>query len=222
MAGESITAEAAGGIGNLALYRMCAETPFHEDCKAISDKVLVIGRVYAASPARGMEADDQIGFIDSLAAHLHAYRDRLDPPLLGLQSRVFPECINEVIQLHKFVDEVIVRFSADWQTCRAQKRKVHARASFTSKYLHFHAPDAFPILDKYSELGVFTLQPKIRAPKLSRYERFCNAVASLTHERGFAAGSLRTLDTDLVARGRVESARLEAQRRQTKTNSAHG
>lgn len=200
---EVMTAEAAGGIGNLALYQMCAGSLDHADANKVSDKITVIGRVYAASPARGMAASDEADFVLALAAHLVAYRHQIDEPLQYLREQSFPACFADAVALHEFFEGLVVGFSAEWQERNERSRKVRSRPSFASKYLHFHAPDAFPILDRFSELGVFRIGPKTRRHGKGRYEHFCTAISALMQKQEFKGRSLRSIDTELLKYGRL-------------------
>ncbi len=200
---EGMTADTAGGIGNLALYQMCAGSLDHADARKVSDKITVIGRVYAASPARGMATSDEADFVLSLAAHLVANRHQIDEPLQDLREQSFPACFADAVALHKFFEGLVVGFSAEWQEQSKRKRKVRSRPSFASKYLHFHAPNAFPILDRFSELGVFGICPTVRTKEASRYEHFCAALRALMERPEFKNRNLRSIDTELLRHGRL-------------------
>lgn len=206
--------EAARGIGNLALYEMCAKWPDHSNAQHVADKILVIGRVYSASPSRGLASSDAGGFFECLAAHLVSNGADVDAALGKLRKGSFPDIKAHAVALHEKLDELIVAFTKSWKTGDDKGRNVHSRASFVSKYLHFHAPDAFPILDKYSELGIPAEISGRRKRGMSRYGHFCESFAKLMHLPEYEGKSLRHIDAELVRSGREVEARKLAQRAQ--------
>jgi len=145
---------AAGGLANTTLYRMVAENPGHQDPKIVADKLLVIGRVYSAAVTRGAGArsEDDSDLSKTLYPHLAArivdVQPELDRQLVQLNrlERVDASSLAAVATCHQLLADVLVTAINEWRSATSL-RTVRARDSFVSKYLHFHAPMAFFILD---------------------------------------------------------------------------
>lgn len=121
------------GWGNEVLYRMCRERPQHTDNDVISGKLWLIGRAYSAAIERG--AGDAIiagkDLHQTIAPEIKA--SPLDAWLKEISDIEFvdKENLSRVLAVHQ-------RFTLLMK--RLTKRE---RRSFTSKYLHFHNPNAF-------------------------------------------------------------------------------
>ncbi|SEP82439.1 hypothetical protein SAMN05428969_1071 [Devosia sp. YR412] len=145
---------AAGGLANTTLYRMAAENPGHADARLVADKLLVIGRVYSAAVTRGAGQRDHLNeqlprkLYDHLAERLVRVNSTLDGQLAQLNKidRIDVDNLAAVVECHRFLNGELVQSIKDWQGPN-RSREVQARDSFVSKYLHFHAPMAFFILD---------------------------------------------------------------------------
>lgn len=138
-----------GGYMNHVLYKMCAEQPKHEDAAMVEGKIQLIGRAYSASPGRGIKIDK---FYPRLAQVISRHGNALDEKILVAQAggRISRELLPVVVDAHDFLNRLIGDFIRDNLELDAI-RKVGHRRSFCSKYLHFHAPMAFPILDSVAE-----------------------------------------------------------------------
>ena len=188
---EAIYEQAAGGIGNLAFYRMCGEFPSHDDVARVRSKLIFISRVYSVSRGLG-------GKWDQLAEAIVLDCDKLDQAIAKAAGGPFMCNVKAVVKAHRRLDKI---------TCSTlTKNGVSAsgRASFASKYLHFHAPDAFPILDRFAVAGLKFRTPGFRTAKLDAqpYERFCERFAFYVSSSGRARDSLRHIDIELVELGR--------------------
>ena len=191
MPNETVNKEAADGVGNLAFYRMCADFPDHRDENVVWQKVLFIARVYSVSRGLG-------GKWDALSKALVKHADKLDRKLAKARRLPFGVNMESVLKCHNFLDKLVC------ETIRGEARNVHGRASFTSKYLHFHAPDSFPILDQHALRGLQSLTaecPGYRADG-PPYERFCKRFEYYLHSMGTQKESLRQIDTRLVDIGK--------------------
>lgn len=144
-------------MGNTILYRMVREWRDHDRSDIIFDKMLIIGRVYSASVTRGagQKGKDVPDVEEDLLRHL-AERVRLDGKELDSRiaacrasGRVNCGSAHLAIETHSFLNNLIVEGIRDWRGNPPAdgQRKVRARNSFVSKYLHFHAPMFFFILD---------------------------------------------------------------------------
>jgi hypothetical protein len=191
MPNETDTADAASGIGNLAFYRMCEEFPLHNDQDEVSDKLVFISRVY--SVARGLGGEWK-----ALAKEIVQNGVKLDEKIAISRSKPFLHNIDAVTKCHSYLNEL---------TCRVLSnagQPANNRASFASKYLHFHAPDAFPIMDALACSGLRKRTQGFRTSleEPTPYVRFCERLAHHVREKRLEAISLRHIDKQLVAVGR--------------------
>lgn len=136
------------GFGNEVLYRMCAEQPGHNDLDVVEGKMWLIGRAYAATIER--RAGDGFSLRRGLAGNKDALAE-IDDWLQGIRgiTEVNHENVGKVIAVHKkFVDlisGIIIKGNPNPKA--VDPAKVIMKRSFASKYLHFHAPNAFFIYD---------------------------------------------------------------------------
>ena len=141
---------------------MVAENPKHDDVEVIKDKMLVIGRVYAAAVTRGAGVKDEINdglpskLYDHLAQSIKDDGSRLDKDIgeIAKLDRVCRITLKHVVAVHSYLDNQIVRAINSWQKKSVEGhavRGVRSRISFVSKYLHFHAPMAVFIYDSISQ-----------------------------------------------------------------------
>lgn len=147
---------AAGGMGNTVLYKMVQDFPDHSCPDIVGDKMLIIGRVYSAAVTRGAGLkggdveDNEGGLYRHLAEQIVAKGSELDKQIENCRNygRVTLANVHSVIEAHTFLNGLIVEgIKALRGQDSTSERKVWARSSFVSKYLHFHVPMAFFILD---------------------------------------------------------------------------
>lgn len=160
-------------MGNTVLYRMVRDYPDHKDPAIVQDKMLIIGRVYSASVTRGggSKGEESESKADGLYHHLAQAvvekGDELDQMIEQCRSieRVSFENLETVAKVHQFLNGIIVASIKGWRGSGGEGvRGVHGRISFVSKYLHFHAPMAFFILDSIVvETLKFLRMPRSRA-----------------------------------------------------------
>lgn len=159
--------EAAGGFGNTILYRMVKENLHHETPAVTKGKIGIIGRVYAAAVNRGAGERNQENanldkkLIDHLAKKIKRRHVAVDECIGECRKikRVSYENIRYIIETHSFLNAIIVDGINEWREYNG--REVKDRSSFTSKYLHFHAPMAFFILDGIVEKELNTKLSKL-------------------------------------------------------------
>lgn len=191
MPNESDTVEAAHGVGNLAFYRMCRDFPAHDQWEVVYDKVLFIARVYSVGRNMG-------GQWEAIAQAIVQIGAKLDKHLAELDGTLFPDNSKRVVKVHAMLDEAV---------CKALQTKgidAKGRPSFASKYLHFHRPDAFPILDSLAKAGLAskTGDFKTKRCKPKDYPVFCERLAEYMKRPKIVGRSLRHIDTKLVTLGR--------------------
>lgn len=147
---------------------MCRDYPNHDKPELVRNKMIFIARVY--SVARNMG-----GKWDEMANAVVCIHEELDHALNALDGSRFPDSVDAVISVHAMLDKGV---------CNVLKKndtETPLRHSFSSKYLHFHRPDAFPILDSFAKLGLASKTPHFRTKlrKPTPYAAFCKRMASL-------------------------------------------
>jgi hypothetical protein len=207
--------ETAGGLANVVLYRMAIENPHHNDAKIVADKMLVIGRVYSAAVTRGggerndERSDLPVTLYEHLARLVVAQHGELDQRLTDLNKleRVEPDNLVGVVECHAFLSKILIAGINEWRAPTAI-RGVRARDSFVSKYLHFHAPMVFFILDsvarnKLKQRGLRGWRPTwptaFRSDLRTDYAKYCLRVhAYAVREFGGQAWTPRLVDGELL------------------------
>lgn len=185
-------------VGNDWLYKLCKRYPKHKNVQEVVAKIWLIGRAYSAAAERGVsgkgQSEDYIirlsqRFIDQNADRFLAR--------LPKQPGNFNEHLSVVTETHHLVESV---FSNDDEL---------GRVSLTSKYLHFHRPDLFPIYDSRAATAIAKVTPDSRftgyalPPEhaTTLYGKFCVRCAWLIDEMTRQANktpTLRQLDTMLL------------------------
>jgi hypothetical protein len=188
--------ETVGGLGNSVLYRMCADYPDHDDVAMVSDKLALIARQYSVARNLG-------GAYADIAKRLIEPALDLDGRLQALEVTGFNrDSLPQVIELHRDVDQRVIA-AIPSKPVKGKQRQHRSRASFVSKYLHFHAPHAFPILDSFAELAIAKEVPRPpNAPRKERYADYCHRMLELMEKETNAALPLRQIDRRLVAAGK--------------------
>jgi len=120
-------------LGNLVLYDLCKNHPFHKTNEEIIAKIWLIGRSYAASIERRKTNDETINddfYSDKVAPIIQ--KSDIDNWINKCRSS---KSINDILQVHHNVTNLFNTISG------LNKR------SLASKYLHFHLPEYFFIYD---------------------------------------------------------------------------
>jgi hypothetical protein len=199
-------AAVAGPFENQILYRMCRDHPAHDDPYVTAGKIMAIGRIYAASPERGAGTAQRPGESLPEAIGMALSRTDLDARLgeLRFEARLSRELIAPLSALHCELVSWIIDATKLWSLKSVQDSGWPAaqHGSFASKYLHFHRPNAFPISDQYARAGLQCLN----GVGTTTYARLCAGVLNVAAQSP-ANWTPRSIDTGLVAAGRVHSAR---------------
>jgi hypothetical protein len=194
----------SGPFENQILYRMCAEHPLHKDPFVTSGKVIAIGRIYAASPERGAGKGRHPSQTIFAAVGETLVESNLDHKLEAIGDSFFEDdgVASKVVDLHGYLVDRIGRAITLWSTNgESDDWTPRAYKSFASKYLHFHFPNAFPIMDSFAVLG---LRSNVTTGSIDTYAKFCAAM--LDHVKSqIGPWSLRGIDTRLVLQGREQS-----------------
>ena len=199
---------AGGFFENQTLYRMCFDYPRHDDPYVTAGKIITIGRVYSASPERkaGKAVSGGEPLLRRIARRLG--ETRLDEALssIDFDARFSGKLAQEVVDVHGLVNATIGTAIREWN---GREDESFGRESFASKYLHFHRPNAFPILDRYSLDGVRSFFPRHRVSKLAPagdntvYTRFCELVLLFVERRQVAPDwTPRSIDPALMIAGK--------------------
>jgi hypothetical protein len=196
----------AGEFENRILYAMCRDNPSHDCAYINAGKVMAIGRIYAASPERGAGKPKEPGtpLVECLGQRLSG--STIDDMINNIEfNDLFSEkIIASVIDAHNYLVEEVVSATCGWSSfSNNEDWKPREQASFASKYLHVHRPNAFPIMDFFARAGLKCLgQPG----SFDAYKSFCEAL--LKHTKTLNGDwTPRSLDRTLVKRGRIHQDR---------------
>jgi hypothetical protein len=132
----------AASYGNQVLYKMCVERPKHTHLDTIASKIWLIGRSYAAAIERGAGEQIEEGedfYMKKVAPAILAAP--IDEWITGVHhiERLTSENILDSLRCHKKVMDLFTSIAGGT-----------TKRSLASKYLHFHAPNAFFIYDSRS------------------------------------------------------------------------
>jgi len=193
----------AGTYENQVLYRMCAEHVGHDDPYISSGKIISIGRIYAASPERGAGRAPANGYTVPKAIAEQLKTGELNDKIqeIGFNERTCDdEVLTKVVNTHTFLVGEIVKAISKWREDNEYGDKPAPRrhASFASKYLHFHRPNAFPIMDSLAKTG---LRCAGRSKTFRDYKKFCEEFIGYANEMP-EGWTPRGVDSYLVERGR--------------------
>lgn len=145
-------------LGNKVLYDLCDEYPDHTDDQKIVAKVWLIGRSYAAAVERGRSVDTDAqtteAFYKLVAEAIKGANidKRLSELKNGNHMNTRPETETFRLGLELHAELLHALYFANGSNKR----------SFCSKYLHFHARNAFFIYDSIAARGLSTLLPRIQ------------------------------------------------------------
>lgn len=159
---------------NKVLYQMCRDKPMHDDAWVTAGKILTIGRVYSASPERGAgkARDKSTSLFEHIGNKLAA--SNIDARIKGINfdDRITTQSVlTKVCEAHSDLVRLIRSAATQWNGGSVSPKKQH---SFASKYLHFHRPNAFPLMDSIAKKGLKTA--KVKGASSGCYRRYCLAV----------------------------------------------
>lgn len=137
--------------GNSVLYKMCEEKPLHNEKNIVASKVWLIGRSYAAAIERTKSGEKLETIIDKFWDELKSKSESVDCTLRTISMIPIEEIGNNVqtiLDAHKQFMDII------------EKATTMDKRSLTSKYLHFHCPNAFFIYDSRARRAINKLVKK--------------------------------------------------------------
>lgn len=125
---------------NRMLYQFVRDNPSNTDKAQIASKALIIGRSLAASaerrtPSEAEPVSGTANFYDLLG---QTVADSMVGELLDMLDEhqdLTPMLIGDVVKVHSFLCGAVTKVTQ--KDC----------SSFSSKYLHFHRPKLFPMMD---------------------------------------------------------------------------
>jgi hypothetical protein len=198
----------AGPFENRILYAMCGDKPGHTCVYVTAGKVTAIGRIYAASPERGAGSGQLPDITLAQAIGERLQTSCLDEKLnkIAFCDRFSAYLRDQVVETHKYLVAEIAAVIKGWSSHAAKNVdwKPRNQASFASKYHHFHRPNAFPIMDSFAKAGLVCTG--LKAAHVESYGGFCTGM--VLHVKNLVPNwTPRSVDTALVARGRMHAAR---------------
>jgi hypothetical protein len=202
-------AKTAGHFENKILYAMCRDYPDHEDPYVTAGKITAIGRIYAAAPERGAGTGRGKGSL-SQAIAVRLAKSELDKRLdaIAFSDRFSETNRSQIVEAQQLLVDEIARATRGWSISGNDSSwSPRNQLSFASKYLHFHRPNAFPIMDSYAKAGLACVG--LKGP-FSTYERFCAGIARHVEEQDLG-WTLRSIDAGLIDRGRAHLDRTDSQ-----------
>ena len=139
-------------LGNAWLYKLFETYPSNQNPEEIVAKVWILGRCYAAAVER-RKSDDKL-------TNDEFYKTKV---VHAIQSVQLDQLIAKIKSEH---DEVIqIKIKLESHKILQDKLKVitgHDKRSFSSKFLHFHLPDAFYIYDTRAVNGLKLLPDNLK------------------------------------------------------------
>ncbi|WP_298399713.1 hypothetical protein [Sphingobium sp.] len=194
--------KAAGGYFNNALYRVTANQPMHSDPDVVFAKVVIIGRSYSAAVTRGAgqlptdaETEEDRSLNTFIAKSISNNSKWIDKKISYINNydNLTINNIFDIVDFHRKFDDLIIKSIKIWRKDNniISKKDVSSRSSFCSKYLHFHAPMHFFIMDSIA-------QRRLKEIMVGKNGRWPNTVWpegwQAETETDYARFSLRMLD----------------------------
>lgn len=191
-------------ILNNMLYEAVENNPSNLDRSQIIGKLMLIGRTYSASVERrktnGHIKDDRQALEVVIAAAEAIARSKVDYLLstIGQNEKLTVERVSVAADIHLEICSALAEANG------------RENSSLASKYLHFHRPNFFPIVDSYVREGwswvMEAMQQSYRGwrvlGKVARYGDWCEKIVSLQADiernLGYSV-SLRQVDSYLLS-----------------------
>lgn len=130
---------------NRMLYQLVRENPSNTDPAQIASKALIIGRSLAASAERRRVKGDSV----SSGSFYHVLAESISKSMVEELLQLLPEkgaitrsSITDVVKVHARLCEAVTGLTD--RDC----------SSFASKYLHFHRPNHFPMMDSRARIAL--------------------------------------------------------------------
>lgn len=179
-------------IGNRVLYKMCEDHPRHRRPDDVIAKIWLIGRAYAAAIERRKTQDSNLGDV--------FYTNVVVPTIIAsdidrwIAKAMRSESRADILDAHFKTTNLFNAISG------------LGKRSLASKYLHFHAPHLFYILDQRARKGLagITELRTVRGAGWDNQYRLlydkCSALTVAIQERYSIKLSPRQVDNLLLSR----------------------
>jgi hypothetical protein len=189
---------------NQMLYESVERNPSNTDRSQIIGKLMLIGRTYSASVERRKTNGDQKDERQALEVVIEAAeaisKSRLERLLSELSS-------DESLTLERIPFATEIHLELAGALAKANGRE---NSSLASKYLHFHRPQFFPIVDSYVREGWSWVMDALGSSyrgwrmfgKVSHYGAWCERVIQLQEHLADTQNeklSLRQIDNYLLS-----------------------
>jgi hypothetical protein len=143
---------------NQILYDMCEKARTNTKEEEIIAKLRLIGRSQASALERGAKCE-RLGddlYVLSAAPAVRAAGEELDTRIGGLRQhpRITADLSERILETHAFLTGLLHSVT-----------QIHNR-SLASKYLHYHAPEIFPIYDSRAYASLQSLNTAFGIKKL--------------------------------------------------------
>lgn len=153
-------------VSDGALYKMCKEYPLHKNASETVSKLFLIGRSYAAAIERGVQ----------LKKGESIYEDRI-PKIFEKEKygKKIDDALKNITE-HKDLYKIFFAYNLTLEFFSKISGK--SNKSLASKYLHFHKPDTFFIMDSRAKnaisdvLATLALPAKLNSNDLEPYRKF--------------------------------------------------
>jgi hypothetical protein len=188
---------------NRMLYSFVRENPSNLDRAMIASKALVIGRSLSASPERRTSSVENpvAGTSNFYAALADSIATSLVDELLEMCERdehICPQLSTHAVKTHRFLCDAVSKVMG--KDC----------SSFASKYLHFHRPNIFPMMDSRARVALgwiaeeqdwrFAVTTSRDSKNYRAYVDFYLKVREFLQEKWGSPLSLRQMDNILLNR----------------------
>lgn len=189
---------------NSMLYQAVADNPSNTDKPQIIGKLMLIGRTYSASLERRKKqgnGSDERHALEVIIAAADAIAASNCPKLLdsiAVNDKLTAKRLPEAVAIHR-------------ELCKALAiANNRENSSLASKYLHFHRPEFFPIVDSFVRKGWSWVMDELEISykgwsvfgKVERYKDWCIRVLelrALMEQSLHQAVSLRQVDNYLLS-----------------------
>jgi hypothetical protein len=124
-------------FGNQILYDLCKQNLYHKKTDKILAKVLIIGRTYAVALDRNKREKGQGEdfYLDKVVPAFKKSKIDINIASIKKYKKITLPMIPELLRVHKSLTKELNELTK------------HNKRSFSSKYLHFHLPHLFYVLD---------------------------------------------------------------------------
>ncbi len=137
------------GLVDQVLYQACREYPDHAERRAVTAKLALVGRVYAAGLERRVTPPPGQQAIVVISDYVLEHGGQFDEIIQALDSVDEPldsTTMASIVEQHGRLTQLFQKAATDGKAPR----------SFASKYLHFHRP-VVPIYDQYVRQAITRL-----------------------------------------------------------------